>query len=143
VDWKKLGIPDYPKIIKKPMDLSKVDKKLGRGDYATAEFFMMDMQLIFANAKTFNAEGSQIYEMAQNVENTFMELYNTSFSVRTPLTTPFLNFGSYTPAPHSQELTLSAVPAALSGCALTDSILAAAERMPVRPRGSIGRWTVS
>ena len=105
MDWKKLGIPDYPKVIKKPMDLSKVDKKLGRGDYATAELFMMDVQLIFANAKTFNAEGSQIYEMADNVENTFMELYNTSFSVRTTITTPFLLLL----LPHSQQLALSAV----------------------------------
>lgn len=70
VDWRKLGIPDYPKIIKKPMDLSKVERKLSSGNYSQ-ESFVDDMNLIFENAKTFNLEVSQIYQMAQNVQSSF------------------------------------------------------------------------
>ncbi len=31
VDWKGLGLTDYPKIIKKPMDLGTIKKKIESG----------------------------------------------------------------------------------------------------------------
>eukprot|EP00656_Telonema_subtile_P050720 TRINITY_DN6646_c0_g1_i2.p1 TRINITY_DN6646_c0_g1~~TRINITY_DN6646_c0_g1_i2.p1 ORF type:complete len:324 (+),score=107.78 TRINITY_DN6646_c0_g1_i2:178-1149(+) len=71
VDWKKLGIPDYPKIVKKPMDLSRVERRLAQMHYSSAEGFVAEMSLIFGNAMLFNLEGSQIHLMAQNVQQTF------------------------------------------------------------------------
>merc|ERR1719331_352257 len=67
VDWKKLNIPDYPKIIKKPMDLGKVDKRLGQGNYNSPEEFASDVRLVFTNAKTYNVEFSDIHQMAKVV----------------------------------------------------------------------------
>lgn len=71
VDWKKLGIPEYPKIVKRPMDLSKVEQRLSQMSYESPEQFIADMDLIFENAKTFNVEGSQIHDMAQNCHECF------------------------------------------------------------------------
>lgn len=34
VDWKGLGLNDYPQIIKNPMDLGTVNKKFAAGKYA-------------------------------------------------------------------------------------------------------------
>ena len=35
VDWEKLNLPSYPQIITRPMDLSRVTKRLEEGTYAT------------------------------------------------------------------------------------------------------------
>jgi hypothetical protein len=79
VDWKKLKIPDYPKIIKKPMDLSKVERQLNQHHYNTVEDFAGDVRLVFTNAKTYNVEFSDIHQMAKKVESHFEELFASSF----------------------------------------------------------------
>jgi hypothetical protein len=35
VDWKGLGLYDYPQIVKKPMDLGTIKKKISGGKYKT------------------------------------------------------------------------------------------------------------
>lgn len=50
-------IPNYYKIIKKPMDLSTVKKKLQKKHsqhYQTPEDFVADVRLIFKNCERFN-----------------------------------------------------------------------------------------
>ena len=37
VDWKALGIPDYPTIIKRPMDLGTVQSQLEGGQYSSVQ----------------------------------------------------------------------------------------------------------
>ncbi|KAG0151359.1 hypothetical protein CROQUDRAFT_25214, partial [Cronartium quercuum f. sp. fusiforme G11] len=58
VDVVKLQIPDYPTIIKNPMDLNTVETRLGKSSqpsyYKSAEQFMADVQLIFTNCYTYN-----------------------------------------------------------------------------------------
>jgi len=71
VDWKKLKIPDYPQIIKKPMDLGKVEKRLAAGHYSSMEDFASDVRLTFTNAKLYNVEFSDIHQMAKGVEAHF------------------------------------------------------------------------
>lgn len=75
VDWKKLKIPDYPKIIKKPMDLGKVERQLARNHYNSAEDFATDVRLTFVNAKTYNVEFSDIHQMAKVVGDHFEEKF--------------------------------------------------------------------
>ncbi|XP_007907565.2 E3 ubiquitin-protein ligase TRIM33 isoform X1 [Callorhinchus milii] len=51
------SVPDYYKIIKKPMDLSKVKMKLQKKHsehYQTAKDFVADVRLIFKNCEKFN-----------------------------------------------------------------------------------------
>lgn len=79
VDWKKLKIPDYPKIIKRPMDLSKVDRQLSSNHYNSSDDFANDVRLVFTNAKTYNVEFSDIHEMAKVVEQHFEEKFQASF----------------------------------------------------------------
>lgn len=79
VDWKKLKIPDYPKIVKKPMDLSKVDRQLNTNRYNAVEEFGSDVRLVFTNARTYNVEFSDIHQMAKIVEAHFEEKFGSFF----------------------------------------------------------------
>jgi transcription initiation factor TFIID subunit 2 len=58
VDPIALGIPHYFDIIKRPMDLGTVKKKLLQGDYIDSEAFFKDVKLVFANCFTFNPPGA-------------------------------------------------------------------------------------
>lgn len=67
VDWKALKLPQYPKMIKNPMDLGTIENKLTNGSYRTARDFVDDVRLIWSNACTFNTEGSDVFELATQV----------------------------------------------------------------------------
>ncbi|CEP01565.1 Bromo domain-containing protein [Plasmodiophora brassicae] len=71
VDWEELGIPDYPEIIKNPMDLGTIKKKLEDGKYANEQEFADDVRLTWNNAKTYNQPGSGIYVAADNLSKLF------------------------------------------------------------------------
>eukprot|EP00903_Cladosiphon_okamuranus_P008922 g8540.t1 len=57
VDWRGLGLHDYPHIIKRPMDLGTVKLRLERGAYPTAEACAADVRLIWENCRTYNTGG--------------------------------------------------------------------------------------
>ncbi|KAI9271578.1 Bromodomain-containing protein [Phascolomyces articulosus] len=71
VDIMKLNIPDYPKIIKHPMDLNTVDRKLTNGEYENVEDFISDVRLVFSNCYKFNGPEAMISMLCQNVESAF------------------------------------------------------------------------
>jgi len=71
VDWKALKLPTYPKLIKNPMDLGTVQQKLESGRYATVNDFAADVRLVWTNAKTFNLEDSDIYQIAAMLSDEF------------------------------------------------------------------------
>jgi hypothetical protein len=52
------GLLDYPKIIKKPMDLGTVKGNLLKNQYFYIEEVLNDLQLIWDNCKTYNQPGS-------------------------------------------------------------------------------------
>lgn len=60
IDWVAMEIPSYPKLIKKPMDLSTMRKKLDNGDYSTADAFYNDFKLMIRNCMTFNPSGTPV-----------------------------------------------------------------------------------
>ena len=60
------------------MDLRTVGKKLRKGKYQTYEDFFTDVQLIWDNCKNYNAEGSDIYKMADTMEYIAMRAINKS-----------------------------------------------------------------
>ena len=65
VDWRKLKLPLYPNIIKNPMDLGTIKRKLVKSKYASIFQFDKDMRLVWSNAKKFNGAGSNIYRSAE------------------------------------------------------------------------------
>ncbi len=69
VNAKALGIyPIYHQIIKRPMDLGTVRKKIDRGEYLTRAQCLDDIGLIWENAKTFNKPGHFVHENAKVLE---------------------------------------------------------------------------
>jgi bromodomain-containing factor 1 len=58
VDFVGLGLPDYPEVIKFPMDLSTVKQNLKQDEYQSMQDFLLDLQLIWDNCKLYNPEES-------------------------------------------------------------------------------------
>jgi hypothetical protein len=58
VDWKGWNLPDYPSVVKKPMDLSTVKKNMKSNKYINIEEFLQDIQLIWDNCHLYNEPGS-------------------------------------------------------------------------------------
>lgn len=71
VDPVELGLPDYFEVIKKPMDLGTIRKKLENGVYQKIEVFEAHVNLTFDNAMLYNPEGSVVYNMAKDMKEKF------------------------------------------------------------------------
>lgn len=67
VDPQNLGIPDYFDIIKKPMDLSTVKRKLDTGQYQDPWEYVDDVWLMFDNAWVYNRKTSKVYRYCTKV----------------------------------------------------------------------------
>uniref|UniRef100_A0A7S2MY29 Bromo domain-containing protein n=1 Tax=Helicotheca tamesis TaxID=374047 RepID=A0A7S2MY29_9STRA len=75
VDWKLLGLFDYPQIIKKPMDLGQVKRKIESGKYGTIHDAAEDVRLIWKNCMQYNADGSDFYILAKNMSRKFEDKF--------------------------------------------------------------------
>jgi hypothetical protein len=83
VDPVALNIPHYPTIIKTPMDLSTIERKLMASNpakpetspniprYYSAEEFVSDVRLVFSNCITFNGPDHVIAQAGKHVEAVF------------------------------------------------------------------------
>jgi E1A/CREB-binding protein len=61
------GIPDYFDIIKHPMDLSTIKRKLDQGSYANPWEYVDDIWLMFNNAWTYNRKTSKVFKQCSKV----------------------------------------------------------------------------
>jgi len=71
VDPVELGLPDYFQVIKRPMDLGTIKKRLENGCYSSIEGFQADVLLTFDNAMVYNPEGSVVHNMAGEMKKKF------------------------------------------------------------------------
>ncbi|KAK1827025.1 Bromodomain-containing factor 1 [Podospora conica] len=71
VDPVALNIPSYHKIVKKPMDLTTMSKKLAAGEYQSAKDFERDFDLIIKNCRLFNGDEHVIYKQALGLQQIF------------------------------------------------------------------------
>eukprot|EP00250_Pteridium_aquilinum_P020749 c24929_g1_i8 orf=3988-5961(+) len=77
VDVVKLNLHDYFKIIKKPMDLGTIKKKLDAGVYLLPTEFCEDVRLTFLNAMKYNPQGHDVYVMADTLRGMFESKWKT------------------------------------------------------------------
>uniref|UniRef100_A0A1B6BX87 histone acetyltransferase n=1 Tax=Clastoptera arizonana TaxID=38151 RepID=A0A1B6BX87_9HEMI len=71
VDPQTLGIPEYFEIIKRPMDLSTVKRKLDTGQYSDPWEYVDDVWLMFDNAWTYNKKTSRVYRYCTKLSEVF------------------------------------------------------------------------
>ncbi|EMD32531.1 hypothetical protein CERSUDRAFT_118583 [Gelatoporia subvermispora B] len=62
------GCPTYYDEIKEPMDFATMGNKFTEGAYTTMEDFAKDVELVFANCRTFNPPGTYPVQCADTVE---------------------------------------------------------------------------
>ncbi|XP_041914256.1 bromodomain-containing protein 3a isoform X8 [Alosa sapidissima] len=73
VDAIKLGLPDYHKIIKNPMDMGTIKKRLENAYYWSASECMQDFNTMFTNCYIYNKPTDDIVLMAQALEKIFLQ----------------------------------------------------------------------
>ncbi|NXL26748.1 BRDT protein, partial [Glaucidium brasilianum] len=73
VDAAALNLPDYYSIIKKPMDLSTIKKRLEHNYYTKAAECIEDFKTMFLNCYIYNKPSDDIVFMAQELEKVFMQ----------------------------------------------------------------------
>ncbi|KAF5460011.1 hypothetical protein F2P56_019911 [Juglans regia] len=71
VDVVKSNIPDYFTVIKHPMDLGTVKRRIDSGEYSSPLVFASDVRLTFSNALTYNPPGNDVHHMAKTLGKYF------------------------------------------------------------------------
>ncbi|KAI8334441.1 putative histone acetyltransferase [Chlamydoabsidia padenii] len=66
-------VVDYYEVITEPMDLTTLEQNVEGDMYATMDEFVTDVQKIFDNCRTYNAEGTSYSRCANRVERYFNE----------------------------------------------------------------------
>jgi hypothetical protein len=88
VDFATLGLDDYPQMIKQPMDISTVKKKLRSSKYQSTTDALADLQLIWDNCKAYNVYGSVMSKQPITKQAEAMERHMTSYSAQRSLSQP-------------------------------------------------------
>jgi hypothetical protein len=83
VDADLLGLEDYHEVIRKPMDLGTVKRKIESGEYRCASEFAEDVRLVFTNCYRYNPPGSDVVGMARKLQDVFEMKY-----AHTPVESP-------------------------------------------------------
>lgn len=71
VDAELLGLHDYHDIIKKPMDLGTVKRKMDNREYKSAPEFAADVRLIFTNCYKYNPPDHDVVAMGRKLQEIF------------------------------------------------------------------------
>ncbi|XP_041665988.1 bromodomain-containing protein 3-like [Cheilinus undulatus] len=89
VDAEALELSDYQQIIKYPMDLRTIQKKMNRGEYEDAQSFAADVRLIFSNCYKYNPPDNVVVVMARKLqavfENRFAKLPDEPVALGSPV----------------------------------------------------------
>ncbi|BFZ57348.1 transcriptional regulator [Savitreella phatthalungensis] len=72
--------PDYYKLIKTPISLGQIRRRVKKSEYATMRSFKADMELMYANARTYNEAGSFVVKDADKIERLVNEKLASSGS---------------------------------------------------------------
>ncbi|KAI8636070.1 hypothetical protein BD408DRAFT_377484 [Parasitella parasitica] len=80
VDAIALNIPQYYEVIKRPMDLSAIRKKLDQDKYQTIWEFETDIRQIFWNCNAFNDHESWVAKQCAALETFFNQIWSAEFA---------------------------------------------------------------
>lgn len=80
VDPVALGLPDYFDVIKNPMDLGTIKKRLETCSYRTPEQVQADVHLTFNNAMTYNSRASDVHSIAKAFKKEWDRKYNSTLA---------------------------------------------------------------
>ncbi|KAK3602637.1 hypothetical protein CHS0354_034227 [Potamilus streckersoni] len=72
--------PGYHDVIKRPMDLSKIEAKANRREYKSRKQFFNDFSLMFNNCRRFNGPKSDFTQMARSVERSLGKYFKKYLS---------------------------------------------------------------
>lgn len=72
VDHITMGLPDYPEIVKIPMDLGTVKKRIEQSFYRDIQHFASDVNLVFDNAMLYNSKGTYVHDFAKILKKTLL-----------------------------------------------------------------------
>lgn len=76
----RLIFPDYYQVIPQPMSLKEILAKLKQGEYDYFESIELDFALMADNARIFNTENSEVFQLCESVR---AEFYKKSQSILT------------------------------------------------------------
>ncbi|KAI5062291.1 hypothetical protein GOP47_0022830 [Adiantum capillus-veneris] len=89
VDPVALEIPDYPTIVKHPMDLGTIMAKLNRKEYGDLPLnFIQDVRLTFDNAMLYNPPGHEVNNSAKKMLAFFHKEWDKSATRSLAVSTP-------------------------------------------------------
>jgi hypothetical protein len=77
VDWKGLGLDDYPAIVKTPMDLGTIKKGIEANTYSDVDDIVNDIRLVWTNCMLYNRDGSEFYHLADTFAKCFEDAYGS------------------------------------------------------------------
>jgi hypothetical protein len=63
--------PDYFSVVKHPMDLSTIQRKLDGDEYQTMQEWRQDVELVWANALAYNGPDSDLGILAREMQSVF------------------------------------------------------------------------
>ncbi|KAI8088239.1 hypothetical protein BDF21DRAFT_378346 [Thamnidium elegans] len=81
VDAVALGIPQYYEVIKRPMDLSAIQKKYDGNQYNTVWELERDIRQVFWNCYGFNDHESWVAKQCQAMEKFFNQVWSAEFAI--------------------------------------------------------------
>ncbi|XP_026198731.1 bromodomain-containing protein 3 isoform X1 [Anabas testudineus] len=95
VDAEALQLHDYHDIIKHPMDLSTVRKKMDKGEYSDPQSFATDVRLMFSNCYKYNPPDHEVVAMARKLQDVFemrfAKIPDEGLEASVPSTTPLVS----------------------------------------------------
>ena len=63
--------PEYPKVVRRPMDLTTIKRKLENNQYTTTHDFVYDVRLMFTNCYRYNPPGHVVAELGHKLQAVF------------------------------------------------------------------------
>jgi hypothetical protein len=82
VDPVALGLPDYLDVVKTPMDLGTVRRRLAEGEYAGPGAFLREAALVFDNAMAYNPDDSRVHRQAAELRARLAQACEASPALR-------------------------------------------------------------